>query len=81
MTIHIARPGSGSVADESLCVNADGPDGGLAEMERAQAALREGIERARKMLREARVEMGTLDVARPGLPGCRLVAVPRGRPC
>jgi hypothetical protein len=39
-------------------VNQTAPDSSLAEMERAQAALREGIERARRLLREAKLEIG-----------------------
>jgi len=49
-------------------VNENIPHGSLAEMEQAQAALRDGIERARKLLREAKVEIGGLDAARPELP-------------
>jgi hypothetical protein len=75
MTIHMARPRSGLVADEGVCVSGDVPDSRLAEMERAQAALRDGIERARQVLRKAKLEIGALHAARAEKPGFRLARV------
>ena len=44
------------------------PDNGLVRMEQAQAALRDGLERARQLVREAKRAMRGRDGAEPGPP-------------
>jgi hypothetical protein len=44
------------------------PDNGLDQMEEAQAALRDGLERARKLVSEARFAMRQRDNAQPEPP-------------
>jgi hypothetical protein len=44
------------------------PDNGLGQMEEAQTALREGLERARMLVREARIAMRERGIAEPAPP-------------
>jgi hypothetical protein len=44
------------------------PDNGLDQMEQAQVALRDGLERARKLVRQAKLAMRERDSVRPEPP-------------
>jgi hypothetical protein len=46
-------------------MSTNAPDNGLDQMEQAQAALRDGLERARKLVREAKRAMRQRDDAPP----------------
>ena len=54
------------------------PDHDLDQMEQAQAALRDGIERARKLVRDAQLTMRAPKIARSEPPAIRASGAPTG---